>query len=165
MRNHLFNDPESTPPRGSKTSSTNPSFGNLQTQFNDDAWYEGSESSSPIVDEKIPNPGPGISSSNSFAKPLGNPVSTFTPASFFNFSAAPTSFNEENEDYENEPPLLEELGIRFDHIWTKTQAVLYIQKQLSEHILDDTDLAGPIFFCLLLGACLLLAGKVIVFID
>jgi hypothetical protein len=28
------------------------------------------------------------------------------------------------EDYDNEPPLLEELGIRFDHIWTKTQAVI-----------------------------------------
>lgn len=33
-------------------------------------------------------------------------------------------------------------------------------QQLSEHILDDTDLAGPVCFCLLLGACLLLSGKV-----
>jgi uncharacterized MnhB-related membrane protein len=31
---------------------------------------------------------------------------------------------------------------------------------LSEHILDDADLAGPLLFCLLLGSCLLLAGKV-----
>ena len=30
----------------------------------------------------------------------------------------------ENDDFSNEPPLLEELGIRFDHIWSKTQAVL-----------------------------------------
>jgi len=29
------------------------------------------------------------------------------------------------EDYENEPPLLEELGIRFDHIWAKTEAVTH----------------------------------------
>lgn len=29
------------------------------------------------------------------------------------------------EDYENEPPLLEELGIRFDHIYSKTHAVMY----------------------------------------
>ena len=42
----------------------------------------------------------------------------------------------------------------------KTQAVMYPTKQLSEHILDDTDLAGPLCFCLLLGACLLLSGKV-----
>jgi hypothetical protein len=35
-----------------------------------------------------------------------------------------TSFVVE-DDYENEPPLLEELGIRFDHIQSKTLAVLY----------------------------------------
>jgi hypothetical protein len=29
-----------------------------------------------------------------------------------------------DDDYLNEPPLLEELGIRFDHIWKKTQAVI-----------------------------------------
>jgi hypothetical protein len=64
------------------------------------------------------------------------------------------------ESYDDEPPLLEELGIHFDHILMKTQAVMYPTKQLSEHILDDTDLAGPLCFCLLLGACLLLSGKV-----
>ena len=31
---------------------------------------------------------------------------------------------------------------------------------MDEHILDDADLAGPLFFCLLLGACLLLSGKI-----
>lgn len=30
-----------------------------------------------------------------------------------------------DEDYDNEAPLLEELGIRFDHIWSKTQAVIH----------------------------------------
>lgn len=29
-----------------------------------------------------------------------------------------------DDDYDNELPLLEELGIRFDHIWSKTQAVI-----------------------------------------
>jgi len=70
------------------------------------------------------------------------------------------SYSTQDDDYENEPPLLEELGIRFDHIWSKTQAVLYPVKQVNEHILDDADLAGPIFFCLLLGSCMLLSGKV-----
>lgn len=64
------------------------------------------------------------------------------------------------DDFENEPPLLEELGIRFDHIWAKTQAVINIKQEISEHILDDTDLAGPLCFCLLLGSCLLLSGKI-----
>lgn len=75
----------------------------------------------------------------------------------FNTSVAGMS---EEEDYENEPPLLEELGIRYDHIWSKTQAVLYPRQNLSEHILDDADLAGPIAYCLLLATCLLLSGKV-----
>jgi len=64
------------------------------------------------------------------------------------------------EDFDNEPPLLEELGIRFDHILAKTRVVINPRKQISEHILDDADLAGPLFFCLLLGACMLLSGKV-----
>lgn len=66
----------------------------------------------------------------------------------------------DEEDYENEPPLLEELGIHFDHIWSKTQAVLYPTKRIEDNILDDADLAGPVCYCLLLGSCLLLAGKV-----
>lgn len=31
---------------------------------------------------------------------------------------------DDDEDYSNEPPLLEELGINFDHIWRKTQSVI-----------------------------------------
>lgn len=38
---------------------------------------------------------------------------------------APLVFDASDEDYDNEPPLLEELGINFQHILTKTQAVLY----------------------------------------
>ena len=66
----------------------------------------------------------------------------------------------DEDDYDNEPPLLEELGIRFDHIWTKTQAVVNPISKLRDDILEDADLAGPIFFALILGSCLLLAGKV-----
>lgn len=49
----------------------------------------------------------------------------------FNFGSggggAPGGFDVE-EDYDNEPPLLEELGIRFDHIQSKTMAVMYPRK-------------------------------------
>ncbi|OQR82327.1 hypothetical protein ACHHYP_16226 [Achlya hypogyna] len=65
-----------------------------------------------------------------------------------------------DEDYENEPPLLEELGVNFGHIWMKTQSVLLPTKQITEHILDDTDLAGPLVFCFIFGTCLLLSGKI-----
>lgn len=37
---------------------------------------------------------------------------------------------EDDEDYENEPPLLEELGINFEHIWSKTLAVILPTKKI-----------------------------------
>lgn len=37
----------------------------------------------------------------------------------------------EDENYDNEPPLLEELGVNFEHIWKKTQAVMYPTKVIS----------------------------------
>lgn len=78
-----------------------------------------------------------------------------------NYTSNNMSMNSpQDEDFDNEPPLLEELGIRFDHILLKTQAVINPTKVLNEHILDDADLAGPLFFCLMLGASLLFAGKV-----
>ncbi|KAK0411012.1 hypothetical protein QR680_005432 [Steinernema hermaphroditum] len=64
------------------------------------------------------------------------------------------------EDFENEPPLLEELGINFDHIQQKTLAVLNPLGAASAEVIADQDLAGPLVFCLLFGASLLLHGKV-----
>lgn len=61
--------------------------------------------------------------------------------------------------YDDEAPLLEELGINVRHIWAKTQAVLHPTKVIDPHIMDDTDLAGPLVICLLLGLSLLLRGK------
>nr|CCA20797.1 conserved hypothetical protein [Albugo laibachii Nc14] len=66
----------------------------------------------------------------------------------------------EESDYDNEPPLLEELGIHFEQIWVKTQSVLLPMKQINEHILDDADLAGPLVYCFVFGMCLLLSAKV-----
>lgn len=61
---------------------------------------------------------------------------------------------------EEEPPLLEELGINFDHIRQKTFAVLNPLMTANRSVLDDNDLAGPLVFCLLFGFSLLLHGKV-----
>ena len=68
------------------------------------------------------------------------------------------------EDYENEPPLLEELGVNFPHIYSKSRAVLFpIGKHAksleSGFIENDADLAGPLAFALGLGGELLLSGK------
>ncbi|CAJ0582663.1 unnamed protein product, partial [Mesorhabditis spiculigera] len=63
------------------------------------------------------------------------------------------------EDFENEPPLLEELGINFSHIKEKTIAVLNPMGTASVDVISDQDLAGPLVFCLLFGAALMLHGK------
>ncbi|XP_052792331.1 protein YIPF5-like [Mya arenaria] len=70
------------------------------------------------------------------------------------FAAPPTGDN-----YEDEPPLMEELGINFDHIVQKTLAVLNPLKQTDHTIMQDTDLAGPLVFCLAFGGFLMLSGK------
>ncbi|KCV70897.1 hypothetical protein H696_01844 [Fonticula alba] len=72
--------------------------------------------------------------------------------------------------FEGEPPLLEELGINFGRIKSKSLHVLNPSKQLSslrgsaevaaDADEDGDDLAGPLLFCLLLGAFLLFSGKV-----
>ncbi|XP_047141432.1 protein YIPF5 [Hydra vulgaris] len=66
----------------------------------------------------------------------------------------------DSASFEDEPPLLEELGINFDHIGLKTKSVLNPFQQPDPNIMDDTDLAGPLVFCLAFGAFLLLSGKV-----
>ncbi|XP_015264155.1 PREDICTED: protein YIPF7 isoform X3 [Gekko japonicus] len=53
-----------------------------------------------------------------------------------------------------------ELGINFDHIWQKTLTVLNPMKPADGSIMNETDLTGPMVFCLALGATLLLVGKV-----
>ncbi|KIM40073.1 hypothetical protein M413DRAFT_56248, partial [Hebeloma cylindrosporum] len=60
---------------------------------------------------------------------------------------------------EGEPPLLEELGINFQHIRDKSLTVLNPLRRVDEHIMDDADLAGPIFFCFCFGISLLFSGK------
>ncbi|RIA93194.1 hypothetical protein C1645_804198 [Glomus cerebriforme] len=62
--------------------------------------------------------------------------------------------------FDDEPPLLEELGINFRHIKTKSLAVLNPLNTVDKNIMDDTDLAGPLLFCLIFGVSLLLTGKV-----
>jgi len=72
--------------------------------------------------------------------------------------------NNYDEDYENEPPLLEELGVNFPHIYSKSRAVLFPigkhAKSLEAGLIeDDADLAGPLAFALGLGGELVLVGK------
>lgn len=64
-------------------------------------------------------------------------------------------------DYDNEPPLLEELGIDFKLIFNRTISIIIPFKRLPAMSDEsDSDLAGPLVICLLLGSCLLLSGKI-----
>ena len=65
-----------------------------------------------------------------------------------------------DDPYADEPPLLEELGINFDQIQQKTYAVLNPFRKPDPTILQDSDLAGPLVFCLAFGCFLLVSGKV-----
>ncbi|ODN02823.1 Protein YIPF5 [Orchesella cincta] len=68
--------------------------------------------------------------------------------------------SEFESNFEDEPPLLEELGINPNHIIEKTRSVLNPLRTTDAAILQDTDLAGPIVFCVMFGFILLLSGKV-----
>ncbi|NXO03173.1 YIPF7 protein, partial [Rhinopomastus cyanomelas] len=72
---------------------------------------------------------------------------------------SPDAHSSYADGFDEEPPLLEELGINFEHIWQKTLTVLNPMKPADGSIMNETDLTGPIIFCLALGTTLLLAGK------
>lgn len=63
-------------------------------------------------------------------------------------------------DIENEPPLLEELGINVDSILMKSRAVLNPFTRYESSFADEADMTGPVAMCLLLGFLLLLQSKV-----
>ncbi|XP_070553138.1 protein YIPF5-like [Ptychodera flava] len=64
------------------------------------------------------------------------------------------------ESFEDEPPLLEELGINFEHIYQKTLSVMNPFRETDPAVIHDSDIAGPLVFAIMFGASLLLAGKV-----
>ena len=75
-----------------------------------------------------------------------------------------------DDDFYNEPPLLEELGVNLEHIWLKTKAVVVPFRRFhkGQHssalqdpalIVEDADLAGPLALALLLGGELMMSGK------
>ncbi|CRK86391.1 CLUMA_CG000178, isoform A [Clunio marinus] len=75
-----------------------------------------------------------------------------------------TEFGEQKtytgNEFDDEPPLLEELGINPQHIIQKTLSVLNPFRTTEKSIFEDTDLAGPLVFCMAFGSFLLLSGKV-----
>lgn len=125
IRNHML-DPENTPPKGSFPQKSSSAMND------DDPWYTSSGPSSPMGGNPMANTGFYQPQGGQFGGGASNAGGNSWSGGFGGV-VAPAS-GEDYEDYDNEPPLLEELGIRFDHIWSKTQAVLYINK-VRHHII------------------------------
>eukprot|EP01135_Chromosphaera_perkinsii_P006437 Nk52_evm1s502 gene=Nk52_evmTU1s502 len=62
--------------------------------------------------------------------------------------------------FEDEPPLLEELGINFDQIKNRTWSVLHPLTTPNSNLMEDCDLAAPFLFAIAFGGFSLLSGKV-----
>ncbi|WOL06883.1 hypothetical protein Cni_G15617 [Canna indica] len=60
--------------------------------------------------------------------------------------------------FEDEPPLLEELGINTRQIWRKTLSILN-PLRVNANLHEDGDLSGPFLFLMAFGLFQLLAGK------
>merc|ERR1711970_639507 len=82
------------------------------------------------------------------------------PRSSFSGGASVSGGGGDYGEYDDEPPLLEELGINFDHIVQKTWSVLHLLKETDPLVAGDADMAGPLVFCFAFMASLLLGGKV-----
>ncbi|CAO3665794.1 unnamed protein product [Umbelopsis ramanniana] len=61
--------------------------------------------------------------------------------------------------FDDEPPLMEELGVNFQHIRAKSMAVLNPFKPVPSNIMDNADMAGPLLFILMFGVFLRITGK------
>ena len=91
-------------------------------------------------------------------QPADNYNDPFSAQNYNNMAGNGTGISP--NDFENEPPLLEELGINFEHIYRKTVCVLNPFAKPHESIIHDEDLAGPLVFCIAYGFSLLLLGKI-----
>lgn len=94
----------------------------------------------------------------SFPQPGAAPAAAPMQPGIFPAAKAPQpAYND--DDFENEPPLLEELGINVEHIITRMKGVAFFTK-VEQEVLEDLDLSGPLAIILALSMCLLLAGKI-----
>lgn len=95
-------------------------------------------------------------------RPVNNPNLQFMS---FDVGSAPSSFapppsyrGNSFGAFEDEPPLLEELGINTRLITKKTLNLLN-PFRVNPNLHENADLSGPFLFCIAFGLCQLLAGK------
>ncbi|KAG2552707.1 protein YIPF5 homolog [Panicum virgatum] len=121
-----------------------------------------------------PAPGVGASPPPAFAPPRPSTSSAANPLPFMSFDvsaaaassssapplyAGPIGVGGSGASFEDEPPLLEELGINTRQIWRKTISILHPLRTADPSLHADADLSGPFLFLLSFGLFQLLAGK------
>jgi len=120
--------------------------------------------STPQQQQQAPMPQPQTFHPAAASSNLSGPMQSSNQATYTASSSSSSGYNPYNpSEYDDEPPLLEELGINVHHIIAKSRAVIFpISRKTKEdeHLMDDTDLAGPLLFGLLLGGELLLSAKI-----
>lgn len=121
-------------PIASSVSSASPGGYSDDQNFYNAAAYGGSQ-----LPQQTAGMGSPLGSSDSNGKPLHQ-----------------TRFGHPDDDL----PLLEELGIFPRHILAKAKAVLHPLTPMSPDVVEDTDLAGPVTFAVLLAVLLSFQGKV-----
>lgn len=129
----------------------------------------------PVVFPSGGNPGPGINPGAQQRRPSApfqpsrsaNPnipflsfdVSSAQSSTVFSTPQfAPTTIGGGGTGFEDEPPLLEELGINTKQIYQKTISILN-PFRVRPDLHEDADLSGPFLFLMAFGLFQLLAGK------
>ena len=149
LHNVMFSDGDN---RGSAPA--NPyaqGYGQQQSQFrspagvNSDWFGQGGQGSNNLSNSSSNGNGNGNMNPNSNAAYNPNFASApMTSNGFEGQMSASHNASNSMDDYDNEPPLLEELGVNIEHIVSKTKAVMSPTKAFDTHLMDDTDMAGPV---------------------
>lgn len=85
-------------------------------------------------------------------------IGSAQPSSSFSTAPVFSSGTISSGNFDEEAPLLEELGINTRHIWRKTVSILF-PFRLKANLHEDADLSGPFLYLMTFGLFQLLAGK------
>lgn len=92
---------------------------------------------------------------------IGSVTTSFPSPQFGNsVSSSNISISSSAANFDEEPPLLEELGINTKQIWSKTTSLLNPFRVSKPDLHEDADLSGPVMLVMAFGLFQLLAGKI-----
>lgn len=89
----------------------------------------------------------------------GGPFGSFpAPSGSIGAGPPPTVGQDDDDEFLNEPPILEELGINLEHVVERIKGVAMF-KGVDHELMSDADLSGPLVIALAIGVCMMLTGK------